>query len=179
MDVSDDFFVLKADDARKLLEPPRLASLTLSPQNVVLKPGEQASFACAAFDQYGQPIATPPLEWSAVVGTVSAAGVYTAADAAGVHAVRVASGGCETVAEVRIKKDEPAPDGRTDEGGGQPPGRRSLRWRGTVPPQKWMNFYTKVLSRLASSPDLRLEVSFEIPLDGDQAEAKANDARAG
>ena len=31
-----------------------------------------------------------------------------------------------------------------------------------------MNFYTKVLSRFASSPNLRLEVSFEVPVDRDQ-----------
>ena len=43
---------------------------------------------------------------------------------------------------------------------------------GAVPPQKWMNFYTKVLTRFASSPDLKLEVSFEIPIDSEQAQSK-------
>ena len=31
-------------------------------------------------------------------------------------------------------------------------GTQTIRWRGTIPPQKWMNFYTKVL---ASSPKVR------------------------
>lgn len=42
-----------------------------------------------------------------------------------------------------------------------------IRWAGEVPPQKWMNFYTKVLSRFAASPGLKLTISVEIrPSDG-------------
>ena len=48
VEISDDMFILKAEDAQKLLEPPRLASLTIRPDHVVLKPGEQCSFACSA-----------------------------------------------------------------------------------------------------------------------------------
>jgi len=42
-----------------------------------------------------------------------------------------------------------------------------------------MNFYTKVLSRFASSAGLKLKVSFEVPAEGDQGHAKAEEARAG
>jgi hypothetical protein len=37
-----------------------------------------------------------------------------------------------------------------------------IRWSGDVPPQKWMNFYTKVLSRLVATPGLKLTVHVEI-----------------
>ena len=59
------------------------------------------------------------------------------------------------------------------------PGKQVLRWRGTVPPQKWMNFYTKVLTRFASSPELKLEVSIEIPIDREQAQSKADETKSG
>jgi len=36
-----------------------------------------------------------------------------------------------------------------------------LKWTGEVPSQKWMNFYTKVLSRFAASKGLKLTVSVE------------------
>jgi len=36
-----------------------------------------------------------------------------------------------------------------------------LSWTGEVPAQKWMNFYTKVLSKHASDRHLKLQVSFE------------------
>jgi hypothetical protein len=52
-------------------------------------------------------------------------------------------------------------------------------WAGDVPPQKWMNFYTKVLSRFASSNDLKLRVSFEVPAEGEQCKSKAEEARTG
>ena len=54
-----------------------------------------------------------------------------------------------------------------------------MRWQGTVPPQKWMNFYTKVLTRFSAMPDLKLEVSFQVPLEPEQADAKADEARSG
>lgn len=38
----------------------------------------------------------------------------------------------------------------------------SLSWTGAVPPQKWMNFYTKVLTRFAANKELKLTISFEI-----------------
>ena len=41
-----------------------------------------------------------------------------------------------------------------------PPG--VLRWTGEIPPQKWMNFYTKVLSRFAMGKRLKLTVTFEV-----------------
>jgi hypothetical protein len=42
-----------------------------------------------------------------------------------------------------------------------------LVWSGDVPHQKWMNFYTKVLSKFASSAGLKLTLRVEIaPAEG-------------
>lgn len=41
-----------------------------------------------------------------------------------------------------------------------------LCWSGEVPSQKWMNFYTKVLSRFATTKNLRLTVSVEVSPEG-------------
>jgi len=172
VEIDDEVFLLKAEDARKLLEPPRLARLTIRPDHTVLKPGEQASFTCAAEDQYGQPFELPALDWSATGGTVTAAGLFTAAENAGQFTVRAAGEGTEAIAEVRVaSKDEPEPKPRPSKG--------MIRWSGDVPPQKWMNFYTKVLSRFASSPELKLTVSFQVPAEDEQARAKADEARSG
>lgn len=102
VEISEDVFLLKAEDARKLIEPPRLARLVIRPEHVALKPVE------------------PP-----------------------------------------------------------PSGPQTISWQGDVPPQKWMNFYTKVLTRFASSRDLKLTVRFEVPADGDQGRTKADETRAG
>ena len=47
-----------------------------------------------------------------------------------------------------------------------PTGERRLHCRGTVPPQ------------YATSPDLRLEVSFDVKLEQSQADAKANETKS-
>ena len=180
VDISDDVYVLKAEEAQKLLEPPRLASLAVRPEHVMLKPDEQAAFACSALDQYGRPFAVPTVTWTVSSGRITNAGVYTAGTTGGLHSVRATAGDREAIAEVRVRTDQPQPD---DDGGDDKPvvkpGKQVLRWRGTVPPQKWMNFYTKVLTRFASSPELKLEVSIEIPIDPDHANSKQDEARSG
>lgn len=173
VDISDDVYIIKAADAQKLLEPPRLAKFTVRPEQVTLKIGEQASFSCAAVDQYGQPFSIPEIAWSGTGGMITGEGLFTARETGGVYTVRAEVAGQESLAEIRIitKDDPPVPP--------PPPGEQIVRWRGTVPPQKWMNFYTKVLTRFASTPGLKLEVSFEVPIDREQAKAKTEEARAG
>ena len=41
-----------------------------------------------------------------------------------------------------------------------------------------MNFYTKVLSRFASTPGLKLEVSFEVPPGEGATEARLEETKA-
>jgi hypothetical protein len=81
--------------------------------------------------------------------------------------------GQEVHAEVRVTKAVVPPPPSP------PPGKQSLRWSGAVPPQKWMNFSTKVLTRFASSPELKLEVSFQVSIDRDQAQSKAVETLSG
>jgi len=52
-----------------------------------------------------------------------------------------------------------------------------LLWSGEVPAQKWMNFYTRVLSRFATTPGLKLEVTFKAAASGDQAERSLEETR--
>ncbi len=40
-----------------------------------------------------------------------------------------------------------------------------LSWTGEIDPHKWMNFYTKVLSKYANDKSLKLKVSFETSPD--------------
>ena len=47
-----------------------------------------------------------------------------------------------------------------------------------MPPQKWMNFYTKVLSSLVSTPGLSLEIRFDVPAGESANEAKIEATRA-
>lgn len=68
---------------------------------------------------------------------------------------------------------EPGPAGGTPEGGRTTPqdtgpasAAAKLTWKGEVPPQKWMNFYTKVLSKFAGGKDLKITLNVEVSPKG-------------
>ena len=63
-------------------------------------------------------------------------------------------------------------------GGSAPPGQMTFAWTGTVPPQKWMNFYTKVVSKHAANSGLRPTVTFEVPVSADEARTREQETRA-
>lgn len=42
-----------------------------------------------------------------------------------------------------------------------------IRWKGILPAQKWMNFYTKLLTKFVQDPSLKIEISIQAtPADG-------------
>jgi hypothetical protein len=53
-----------------------------------------------------------------------------------------------------------------------------LGWSGEVPPQKWMNFYTKVLAKYASTKGLKVKISVEVGPDEGVSKTKAEETRA-
>ena len=132
VDISDDTFIVPADAAKKLQEPPRLASLMIRPEHDVRRPGEQTAFVCSALDQYGQPFAVPVVTWTATGGIITADGLYTAGKIGGQHTVRATAGDREALAQVRIAT-EPAPSGGpVAEQAPAKPGKQMIRWRGTA-----------------------------------------------
>jgi hypothetical protein len=42
----------------------------------------------------------------------------------------------------------------------------NMKWAGEIPPQRWMNFYTKVLSKFATGQGLKLTLSVEVSHEG-------------
>jgi hypothetical protein len=74
VEISDDVFILRPDDAKKLVEPPRLDRIILEPSNVDARPGEHVAFKVSGFDQYGQPYSTENVKWSAPGCSISGEG---------------------------------------------------------------------------------------------------------
>jgi hypothetical protein len=54
----------------------------------------------------------------------------------------------------------------------------SLTWSGEIPSQKWMNFYTRVLSKFATSTGLRLTVRVEVAPPGGVSQQKVEEMRS-
>jgi hypothetical protein len=54
----------------------------------------------------------------------------------------------------------------------------SVRWYGQIPPQKWMNFYTKVLTKLGVNSGLTLNVKVEFKPEGGLSRQKIDEVRS-
>ena len=174
VELSEDVYILKADDAQKLLEPPRLAEIKIAPDRVTLKPGEKTSFACQGLDQYGHPHGVSAVAWSGSDFDVSQNGQVTAPKDPGQYRVTAKAGDFFAEAYLSVSSQPSASGGS----GATTPGRNKVRWSGHVPPQKWMNFYTKVLSRFASNASLKLQVSFEVSAETQQASGTAEEVKS-
>jgi hypothetical protein len=74
------------------------------------------------------------------------------------------------------------PGGTPPPGTSEPPpgtSMTSFQWTGEISPQKWMNFYTKVLSRFATAGGLKLTVTANIePPGGDSVETGGDEGGA-
>jgi hypothetical protein len=70
---------------------------------------------------------------------------------------------------------KPPPSGRSE----PPPGLEisGFQWTGEVSPQKWMNFYTKVLSRFATAGGLTLTVTVDVDPPGGTTMSKAEETK--
>jgi hypothetical protein len=52
-----------------------------------------------------------------------------------------------------------------------------MKWSGEIPPQRWMNFYTKVLSKFATGQGLKLTLSVEVSPEGGIPAQKIEETR--
>lgn len=173
VEISDDVVILTAEEAKKHIEPPKLTSLSVAPHHAHLNPGEHVKFQARGIDQHGRPMALPDLAWSAKGGEIDAKGEFRAGEAEGEYPIEAIAGGLSARAIVEITKEavpiSPLP---------RKPEVKTMRWTGAIPPQKWVNFYTKVLSKLATNGGLKLIVSFEITPEGGLPPHRVEEAKA-
>jgi hypothetical protein len=170
IEISDEMYLLTAQDAEKYIEPPTLTLIEVSPTSVRCHPAESVRFMAKGFDQHGGPFPLDSPVWLAETGHIDVTGQFTATDSPGSCTIRAKSGAIEATAIVTIvgKDDIPPPPPEPVAG---------MSWRGEIPTQKWMNFYTKVLTRFAGSPGLCVKVEFEVPASPNLTDAKRQETR--
>lgn len=163
VEISDDVFIITAEEAKKHIEPPKLTNLTITPQDARVKRGGHVTFQARGTDQHGRPMTLLDLKWSANGGVIDDKGGFKAGHEDGEYLIEATVGGLTARTTVTITKEDAPPPPPPP-----PPPReaKTMRWTGDVPAQKWMNFYTKVLAKFATSGGLKLTVSFEITPEG-------------
>jgi hypothetical protein len=173
VEISEEVVLLKAEDAQKLLEPPKLDRLHIQPERIDLRPHEHVSFTVKGTDQYGHPLPVENPSWSAPGCDVGQDGQIRVGETEGLYVVTVRCGECETQAQIRVSaaKLDKKKGGDGDEGDDQ--GQKYICWAGSIPPQKWTTFYMKVVSPFASASGLKLTVKMEVPADLSEEQSKA------
>lgn len=155
IEFSNDMFILTAEEARKCIEPPALKYLEVRPDQASVSPGKSQSFTFRGLDQYGQEYPVESVTWSATGGEIDGNGVFRAGEDEGEFWISVTSGPTKSTVRVKVNRQETPPvvepKPKVEQGG--------LRWSGQVPPQKWMNFYTKVLAKFVNGGNLTVTVT--------------------
>lgn len=175
IEISDDMFIISAVEAKKNIEPPKLTSIEISPQNICIEPGKNHGFLVKGFDQHNRQMDIDKVSWNADGGTIDDKGVFKAGAVEGNYKISASAGALVATAEIIISKEEKKIV--TPESEATKETYQKLSWQGDIPPQKWMNFYTKVLAKYATGSGLKLTLKIELsPAEG-ISKQKAEDTK--
>lgn len=157
IEISDDMFIITAEEARKLIEPAKLTRIEISPSNSLIQPGKSQGFLAKGFDQHNDPFEIKSVNWEAQGGSIDKKGAFKADKEEGTFKISASVDKLTAYAEVIIsrEKEPPRSPKKSDEV-------KKIKWSGEIQPQKWMNFYTKVLSKYVTSADLKIILNIEI-----------------
>ena len=153
-------FIITSDEAEKHKKPPELTKILISPSQIQIKPGIKQTFTAKGLDQFGRDFEIGEIEWSGTGGEIGSDGVYRAGNDQGNFLVQAKVNKIVGSASIDIRDEKLPPPTPPKE-------KRKLVWSGEVTPQKWMNLYTKVLTKFVKDGALKLNVSIEAsPVDG-------------
>ncbi len=174
VEISDDIYIIKGDEALKHIEPPKLVHLLVSPSTPQLKPGIKQTFLVTGTDQFGRDMSVGSIKWSATGGQIDKDGVFTAGTDEGNFIVTAEAQGKAGTASVTIAKETKS--GPSEEPRPQTSGK--LTWIGDVAPQKWTNLYMKVLTKLVSAGEVKLRVQIEASPKGGVTDQQVEETKA-
>lgn len=162
VEFSSDMFILTAEEAKRCIEPPALKYLEIRPDHGTVEPGRNLAFTVQGLDQHGQEYPLGAVTWSTTGGEISNEGVLQAGEDEGDYTVTAASGATTTTVRIAVKPKDVGPVVIPP----PPPANPGIKWSGQVPPQKWMNFYTKVLAKYVNSGSLTVRVDVGVNPQG-------------
>ncbi|WP_254175247.1 ATP-binding protein [Planktothrix pseudagardhii] len=190
VEISDDIFIIKSEEAeaylQRITDPPKLTKLVISPSSLTLEPGCKQTFTVKGFDQYEQELTFDEITWKATGGTIDSDGVFQAGHDVGNFIITATVEEIKTNINVSIlspavaRVKEKGESYKTPENLGieettkLPQG---LSWKGEITPQKWMNFYMRVLSKLTTDQDVKLTLKIEFSIEGEISQQKRDETK--
>jgi len=178
VEILDDMYILTAEEAKKNIEPRRLASIKIFPSSVMLEPNKTYSFIAKGYDQHNEEINIEKVEWKSSFGEITEAGILTVEEIEGIYKITASLNGISATATVTVqKKDETKPPVLDTTITPPLAGKTKISWSGQVDTKKWNVFYTKVLAKFAANPNLTITVKFEVEDDAANAEQKREETK--
>ena len=171
VEISEDMFILTAEEAEKHLKPPKMTKLLVSPSQAYIEPSESQTFTVTGVDQFGNEIKLSDIKWSATGGEIGKDGVFKAGRDEGNFIVSAEVGEVVGSAGVSIGKKG---------AGSVPPDEKKKRisWSGEISHQKWTNFYMKVLTKLVVGGSVQLNVSIDATPDEGVTDQQVEEVKA-
>ncbi len=180
VEFSEEMFLITKETAEAYLknkEVPKepLDRIVVSPQSTSLLPGQAQEFTAGGFSKNGAAVAPERISWEATGGAIDKSGHFSAGTAEGNFCVTAGVGRIKCSATVQITKQAPRPLPHLP-----PPleNSKTITWTGEVPPQKWMKFYTAVLSKFAAGKGLKLKLTVEVTPEGGISKQKIDETKA-
>lgn len=178
VEISDEMYILTADEARKNIEPRKLTTVKIIPPSVTLEPKKTYSFIAKGYDQHSDEINIDILAWKTSYGSITDTGILTVEETEGVYKVTATSNGISSTSTVTVQKKDDSKPSTPDTPTPPPPaGKSKISWSGQVDTKKWNVFYTKVLARFAANPNLKITVKFEVEDEAVNAEQKKEETK--
>lgn len=178
IEISDDMYILTGEEARKNIEPRKLANIKIIPSDVTIEPKKSYSFIAKGYDQHEDEINIDSIAWKTSNGSITDAGVLTVEETEGTYKITAKSNGITASATATVKKKDetktPTPEITVIP---QSPGKTKISWSGQIDTKKWNVFYTKVLAKFASNPNLKITIKFEVEDEGKSGEQKKEETK--
>jgi hypothetical protein len=167
IEISDDMYIITAEEAKKNIEPRKLASIKIIPDAVTIEPKKTYAFTAKGYDQHKDEINIGAIKWNTSNGSINDAGVLKAEETEGVYKITATSAGVSSSSTVTVQKK-----GTDKPGVSEPPtpptpaGKIKISWSGQIDTKKWNVFYTKILAKFASNPTLKIFIKFDVEEEG-------------
>ena len=104
VEISDDMFIITAEEAKKQVEPPRLATIAVLPSIAQVEPGKKQTFVARGLNQHGNDFNVKIVKWTATGGAIDKDGVFTAEKDEGSFVVTATAGEISGTATCVIAK---------------------------------------------------------------------------
>ncbi|MDO9258164.1 MAG: hypothetical protein Q7U54_21815 [Bacteroidales bacterium] len=178
MEISDDMYILTAEEAKKNIEPRKLASIKIIPPDITIEPKKSYSFIAKGYDQHNDEINIDSIIWKTSNGLMTNSGILTVEETEGVYKITAKSNGIASSATVTVQKKDESKSQSPEAPVNPPiPGKTRISWSGQIDTKKWNVFYTKVLAKFASNPNLKITIKFEVEDEGSSGEQKKEETK--